>query len=105
MLNVERDELLEETFAATDTEDRRGTAKGQGPNRRKSVVDRRSGAQRRQQTAAQSDYTGPERRQGEDRRADTGLERRRGPGRRLSDERRLGSDRLEVYTPVKPHGA
>jgi hypothetical protein len=92
MLNVERDELLEETFAATDTEDRRGTAKGQGPNRRKSVVDRRSGAQRRQQTAAQSGYTGPERRQGEDRRADTGLERRRGPGRRLSDERRSAEE-------------
>lgn len=62
----------------------------QGPNRRESVVDRRVGTDRRQRTAAESGYTGPERRVSlRDRRAgDTGLERRRGPGRRLSDERR-----------------
>src|SRR3954466_1499629 len=33
-------------------------------------------------------YDGPERRTGEDRRSDTGLERRRGPGRRRADDRR-----------------
>jgi hypothetical protein len=95
MSNVDRDELLEESleesFVATDTEDRRGGV-GKGPNRRKSVVDRRSGADRRRQTCAQSGYDGPERRSGADRRADTGLERRRGPGRRLSDERRSAVD-------------
>jgi hypothetical protein len=77
----------------TPTEDRREQPRGQGPDRRKTVVDRRTGADRRQATAAeQSGYTGPERRAGEDRRSDTGLERRRGPGRRRSDERRSAEE-------------
>ncbi len=90
MLDMDMDELLEETFATTDTEDRRSG--GKGPNRRKSAVDRRTGIQRRQLSAEQSGYGGAERRSGIERRADTGLERRRGPGRRLSDERRSAEE-------------
>lgn len=59
-----------------------------GENRRKSSVDRRSGMERRQKTAEASGYDGPERRSGIERRVDTGLERRRGPGRRRADDRR-----------------
>jgi len=60
-----------------------------GENRRKTVIDRRSGIERRQMPMDESDYEGPERRSGEERRqADTGLERRRGPGRRRADDRR-----------------
>lgn len=62
-----------------------------GPDRRLNVVDRRVGVDRRQKTAAESKYLGPERRVA-DRRADTGLERRRGPGRRLSDDRRAAEE-------------
>lgn len=69
-------------------DDRRG---GDGPDRRQSVVDRRSGVDRRQQTSQESGYTGPERRVAE-RRKNTGLERRRGVGRRLSDERRAAEE-------------
>jgi hypothetical protein len=55
-------------------------AGGNGPNRRQSVVDRRVGMDRRQMSAEESGYTGPERRVASgDRREDTGLERRRGP--------------------------
>ena len=61
---------------------------GQGPDRRLSRADRRTGLDRRVLSAEASDYDGPERRTGKDRRDDTGLERRRGPGRRRSDERR-----------------
>jgi hypothetical protein len=63
----------------------------EGPNRRLSAVDRRAGTERRHQARAESDYTGPERRVSE-RRDDTGLERRRGPGRRLSDDRRSAEE-------------
>jgi hypothetical protein len=52
-------------------------------------VDQRGGLDRRQQTAAESGYSGPEQRQGDRR---TGLERRRGPGRRLSDDRRAAEE-------------
>ena len=65
---------------------------GNGPNRRQSVVDRRVGMDRRQMSAEESDYTGPERRVADDRRDDTGLERRRGPGRRRSDDRRSAEE-------------
>ncbi|MFL6117416.1 MAG: hypothetical protein ACJ786_39615 [Catenulispora sp.] len=81
--------------AAADEGERRAageTTSGQGPDRRKSVVDRRTGVERRQLTAEQSNYTGPERRSGEDRREDTGLERRRGPGRRRSDDRKSAEE-------------
>jgi len=37
-------------------------------------------------------YPGPERRAGKARRDDTGLERRRGPGRRRSDDRRVAEE-------------
>lgn len=63
-----------------------------GPDRRQSVVDRRSGLDRRQRTAEESGYTGPERRSGVDRRTVTGLERRRGPGRRRTDERKSAEE-------------
>ena len=58
-------------------------------DRRGSVVDQRSGLDRRQQTAEQSGYAGPEKRVGERR---TGLERRRGPGRRRSDDRKSAEE-------------
>ena len=80
-------ELDFETSAATETDKR-----GQGPDRRKSAVDRRSGVDRRQMSATDAGYTGPERRSGVDRRDDTGLERRRGPGRRRSDDRKSAEE-------------
>jgi len=72
---------------ATETEKRQP---GSGPNRRESVVDRRTGLERRQQTRAESGYSGPERRVAD--RRGTGLERRRGPGRRLSDTRKSAEE-------------
>ena len=74
--------------AATATE---AEQRGQGPNRRLSVVDRRAGVDRRQQTREESGYTGPERRAANNDRR-TGLERRRGPGRRRSDDRRSAEE-------------
>jgi hypothetical protein len=68
--------------------ERREGVPGNGPDRRKSRVDRRTGMDRRQLSAEDSNYTGPERRSGIERRNDTGLERRRGPGRRRADDRR-----------------
>ena len=57
------------------------------------VVDRRAGVDRRQKTAAESGYTGPDRRVA-DRSADrrTGLERRRGAGIRREEERRSAEE-------------
>jgi len=77
--------------AASDEGDRRGSNEP-GPDRRKSVIDRRMGVDRRQQTAEQAGYDGPERRSGDERRASTGLERRRGPGRRRSDDRKAAEE-------------
>jgi len=77
-------ELNEPTATETDRRE-------PGPDRRKSVIDRRTGLDRRQQTAAEAGYDGPERRSGTDRR-DTGLERRRGPGRRRSDDRKAAEE-------------
>jgi hypothetical protein len=65
---------------------------GQGPDRRKTVIDRRSGLDRRQLSAEASGYSGPERRSGVERRVQTGLERRRGPGRRRTDDRRAAEE-------------
>lgn len=74
--------------APADTGERRGEP---GPDRRlEKRVDRRAGVKRRHQTAEESGYTGPERREKEDRR-DT-LERRRGPGRRRSDDRKSAEE-------------
>jgi hypothetical protein len=64
---------------------------GQGPDRRQSVVDRRVGADRRQASREDAGYAGPERRVAE-RREVTGLERRRGPGRRRSDDRKAAEE-------------
>jgi hypothetical protein len=86
-------ELMPKTAASCPQEG--GTAteddkRGQGPDRRATQIDRRTGLQRRQQTRAESGYTGPERRSGVERR--TGLERRRGPGRRRSDDRKAAEE-------------
>src|SRR3954470_22109953 len=62
------------------------------PDRRQTVIDRRIGLDSRQRAAEETGYSGPERRSAEDRRADTGLERRRGPGRRRSDDRRSAEE-------------
>jgi hypothetical protein len=59
-------------------------------SRRESVVDRRSGLDRRQVPAEEAGHSGQERRSAADRR--TGLERRRGPGRRLSDDRKAAEE-------------
>jgi hypothetical protein len=67
-------------------EERRAPAE-KGPDRRGSRIDRRAGLDRRVLVPGSSDYTGAERRVAH-RRDDTGLERRRGPGRRRPDERR-----------------
>ncbi|MDB5325890.1 MAG: hypothetical protein JWM57_1459 [Phycisphaerales bacterium] len=53
------------------------------------VVDRRAGLERRQQTAEEAGYDGPDQRV-ESRR--TGLERRRGAGIRREDERRSAEE-------------
>ena len=60
-------------------------------NRRKSVIDRRTGIDRRQADEDPVDLA-VERRSSADRRGNTGLERRRGPGRRRSDERRSAEE-------------
>src|SRR5438034_7585376 len=84
---------VEHTRAASDEGDRRDAPQpGGGPDRRKSVLDRRNGIERRQLSIAQSDFDGAERRSGGDRRAETGLERRRGPGRRRSDDRKAAEE-------------
>lgn len=57
---------------------------------RSDLPDRRSRADRRQTTAEESGYTGPDRRAPIDRR--TGLERRRGPGHRLPEDRRCAEE-------------
>ncbi|CAN5549253.1 hypothetical protein BH09PLA1_BH09PLA1_33020 [soil metagenome] len=77
---------------SSEASDRRETPRGQGPDRRATVVDRRSGLERRQQTAEASGYEGEERRSGRERRDSTGLERRRGPGRRRSDDRKAAEE-------------
>src|SRR5688572_1324409 len=81
------DQLPEDSAPNQPTEN----AEQRGPDRRQSVVDRRSGLERRQASAEEADFEGPERRIAE-RRAGTGLERRRGPGRRRSDDRRSAEE-------------
>jgi hypothetical protein len=79
----------ESTDAAKE---RRAPTPGKGPDRRASRIDRRVGLDRRILVPGDSGYTGTERRSEENRRADTGLERRRGPGRRRPDERRTAEE-------------
>jgi hypothetical protein len=64
----------------------------EGPDRRGTVVDRRTGEDRRKMSSQETGYTGPDRRVLSDRRQETGLERRRGPGRRRSDDRRCAEE-------------
>ena len=59
-------------------------------NRRKSVVDRRLGIDRREADADPADLAIDRRLA--DRRGNTGLERRRGPGRRRTDDRRSAEE-------------
>jgi len=66
-------------------------AADESSDRRETVVDRRTGMDRRQKTREESGYTGPERRAANNDRR-TGLERRRGPGRRRSDDRRSAEE-------------
>lgn len=88
--------MASEITASTDsnaTTDGAEQRKGQGPDRRATVVDRRTRGERRVASSEQqAAYEGDERRSGEERRKDTGLERRRGPGRRRSDERRSAEE-------------
>ena len=77
---------------STEVERRDQAAPGKGPDRRLSRVDRRYGVERRNETAQDATYAGPERRTKAERRSDTGLERRRGPGRRLADDRRCAEE-------------
>ena len=95
MPDVTRNAQTSPTAAAAAESAVEGTVestKPRGPDRRQSVVDRRTGAERRQQTRAESGYAGPERRSGAERRSGTGLERRRGPGRRRSDDRKAAEE-------------
>jgi hypothetical protein len=55
----------------------------------RNVVDRRAGLDRRQKSAEEAGYAGPDRRQGSRR---TGLERRRGAGIRREEERRSAEE-------------
>ncbi len=87
---------------------RGGHEPGKGPDRRNSRVDRRVGIDRRTTSEQDSDYDGPEWRVAE-RREDTGLERRRGPGRRRSDDRRsaeegeMNSEQFEFVMAVETY--
>ncbi len=83
-MDIDSDPRFEEDV--DDSERRRG----EGPDRRESVVDRRAGIDRRRASAEESGYTGRERRVAE--RRGTGLERRRGPGRRRADDRRSAEE-------------
>jgi FMN phosphatase YigB (HAD superfamily) len=64
----------------------------EGPDRRETVVDRRVGKERRKIAAAEAKAPEGKERRVEQRRKETGLERRRGPGRRLSDCRRSAEE-------------
>jgi hypothetical protein len=75
---------------ASDNQQVSDRIRGGTDDRRGSVLDRRAGVDRRQKTREESGYTGPERRVAE--RRDTGLERRRGPGRRREDDRRSAEE-------------
>ena len=86
-----RAEIVDDQVKIVTAERREGEP-GKGPDRRLSVVDRRLGTDRRKMSREESDYSGPERRVAEDRRDDTGLERRRGPGRRRSDDRKSAEE-------------
>jgi hypothetical protein len=80
---------LESTNAATTELERR--EKTPGPDRRLDRLDRRAGLERRHESADAAGYTGPDRREAEERRGRS-LERRRGPGRRLEDDRKSAEE-------------
>ena len=62
------------------------------PDFQRSVVDRRSGLDRRQKTREESGYTGPERRKADAGERRSGLERRRGAGIRREEDRRSAEE-------------
>jgi hypothetical protein len=84
------------------------SAEAADDERRLSEVDRRTGLDRRQKTAEEAKYTGPERRK-KARRDTTGLERRRGAGIRRSEERKaaeegeMNSDQFEFVMAVEAY--
>ncbi len=80
----------QEQDAEVSTTDRR-TEQTQGPDRRLSRADRRTGLERRTEPTDAAGYNGSERRENPERRG-TGLERRRGPGRRRSDDRKAAEE-------------
>jgi hypothetical protein len=83
--------ITPQATATQETERREIT--GSGPDRRKTVIDRRSGMDRRVLESERAGYDGPERRANiGERRSTTGLERRRGPGRRRSDDRKAAEE-------------
>ncbi len=85
LVDVEK-EKVENTMSNANSQ-----SSGEQNDTQRSVVDRRSGLDRRRQSAEESGYTGPERRVASaDRR--TGLERRRGPGIRRDEERKLAEE-------------
>lgn len=81
--------MAKETVQSSEASPER--REGEGPDRRQSVVDRRAGIDRRQMSRDEAGYEGGERRVAE-RRVSTGLERRRGPGRRRSDDRKAAEE-------------
>ncbi len=81
-------ELQSAPETATEADRRERTP---GPDRRLDRLDRRAGLERRAQSADAADYTGPERREAQERRGNS-LERRRGPGRRLADDRKSAEE-------------
>jgi hypothetical protein len=95
-LNTKQGPRPEPTTEATAPRANAGADEGEArsDDRRESVVDRRSGLNRRQTATEDSNYTGVDRRTSAERRAsgDTGLERRRGPGRRRADDRRSAEE-------------
>ena len=85
-------DVPQDSTVSSVTDSTQQPSRSRGPDRRNSVVDRRAGIDRRQQTRDAAGYGGPERRSGVERRSDTGLERRRGPGRRRSDDRKAAEE-------------
>ncbi len=91
MVEPQQQPSSQNSSLASSKSEERHEGPEQAPDRRQSVVNRRAGMDRRQMSQEESGYTGPERRVG-DRREDTGLERRRGPGRRRSDDRKAAEE-------------
>jgi hypothetical protein len=90
MEDVNQPEFAQPQDDQTNASEQERRSQTPGPDRRKTVVDRRAGLDRRQAETDPADLA-VERRVG-DRRSNTGLERRRGPGRRRTDDRRSAEE-------------